>query len=95
MLRHCSAHRSSFSASQPPMLASASFLPDIVIPSASAAISRTMSGTDRIGVAVLALLDEPRVLGEAAGVEEERQVVSVAHLAHRAQVGEAHRLAAA
>ena len=31
-------------ASQPPMFASASFLPDMVIPSASDAISRTMSG---------------------------------------------------
>ena len=45
-----------------------------------------MSGTGMVGVAVLALLDEPRVLGEAARVEEERQPVSVAHLAHGSQV---------
>jgi hypothetical protein len=45
-LRHCSAQASSFMASQPPMLESASFFPDMVMPSASDAISRTMSGTD-------------------------------------------------
>jgi hypothetical protein len=76
------------------MLARPSFLPLIVIPSARAAISRTMSGIAAIGVAVLALLDEPGVLGEAAGVEEERQAVSVADLAHGAQVRQRHRLAA-
>jgi hypothetical protein len=43
-LRACSAHASSFIASQPPMFASPSFLADIVIPSANEAISRTMSG---------------------------------------------------
>ena len=55
------------------MLARPSFLADIVMPSASDAISRTMSGIGLVGVARLALLDEPGVLGEAAGVQEERE----------------------
>ena len=89
------ASASSFIASQPPMLARPSFLADIVMPSASAAISRTMSGMRSVRVARLALLDEPGVLGEAARVEEERQAVSVADRAHGAQVARGHRLAAA
>jgi hypothetical protein len=44
-LRHCSASPPSFTASQPPMLPSGSFFANIVIPSASDAISRTISGT--------------------------------------------------
>ena len=52
-------------------------------------------GNRGVGVALLALLDEPRVLGEPARVEEERQPVSVADGADRAQVGQADRLAAA
>jgi hypothetical protein len=47
-----------------------------------------------MGVAVLALLDEPGVLGEAARVEEERDAVAVADLADGAQVRERYRLAA-
>src|SRR5258708_2033744 len=46
------------------------------------------------GVAGLALLDEPAVLGEAAGVEDERHAMALAHLAHRADVGHRDRLAA-
>ena len=94
MLRQRSASASSFIASQPPMLARPSFLADMVMPSASAAISRTMSGIALVAVARLALLDEPGVLGEAARVEEERQAVAVAHLAHGPQVGHRDRLAA-
>ena len=47
MFRHDSASASSLHASQPPMLASGSFFALIVIPSASEAISRTMSATSR------------------------------------------------
>ena len=52
-------------------------------------------GDGDAAVARLALVDEPGVLGEAAGVEEERQAVAVADLAHAAQVGHRDRLAAA
>ncbi len=76
------------------MLARPSFFADIVIPEAHAAISRTMSGIGALGVARLAHADEPRVLGEAAGVEEEGDAVRVAHRAHAAQVLERDRLAA-
>jgi hypothetical protein len=44
---------------------------------------------------LLACLDEPRVLGEAARIEEERLPVPVADCADAAQVLERHRLAAA
>ena len=47
MLRHCSASAESRIASQPPMLASPSFLALIVMPSARAAMSWTMSTTER------------------------------------------------
>jgi hypothetical protein len=46
-------------------------------------------------VPLLPLADEPRVLREAAGVEEERDPVLVTRLAHGAQVGHRNRLAAA
>ena len=46
-------------------------------------------------VARLAALDEVGVLGEAAGVEEQRHAVEVAQGAHAAQVLKRHRLAAA
>ena len=52
-------------------------------------------GDRPVGLARLALLDEPGVLGEAAGVEEQRHAVAVADRAHRAQVLERDRLAAA
>ena len=52
-------------------------------------------GNRAVRVPGLALLDEPRVLGEAAGVQEERQAVSVADGSHATQVLEADRLAAA
>ncbi len=45
MFRHCRAQASSFIASQPPILAMASFLADMVMPSAQAAIWRTISRT--------------------------------------------------
>ena len=66
---------------------------------AAVAVARTSRArsrsTDLFGVAGLALLDEPAVLGEAAGVEEQRHAVALAHLAHRAHVGHRDRLAAA
>ena len=43
----------------------------------------------------LPLLDEPRVLGKPTGVEEERNSVAPTDLGHGADVGQAHRLAAA
>jgi hypothetical protein len=51
-------------------------------------------GNGGIGVTILALLDEPGILGEAAGVQEQRQAVSVADLAHGSEVGQRHRLSA-
>ena len=57
-------------------------------------LSNDLADSD-IGIAILALLDEPGVLREAAGIQEERQPVSVTDLAHRAQVLEADRLTAA
>ena len=77
------------------MLARPSFLALIVMPSASDAISRTMSATSRSRLARLALADEPGVLGEAAGVEEQRHAVAVAERPHAAQVLQRDRLAAA
>ena len=47
-----------------------------------------------VGIPSLALLDEPRVLRKTARVQEERKPVSVTHLAHGAQVLEAHWLTA-
>ena len=47
----------------------------------------------RVAVALLPALDEPGVLGEAAGVQEQRNVA--AGLAYLAQVRHRHRLAAA
>jgi hypothetical protein len=77
------------------MLASPSFLADMVMPSASAAMSRTMSRTPD-PPARLAFADEPGVLGEPAGVEEERLAVTVSQTSrHAAQVLQAHRLPAA
>ena len=72
-------------------------------PSSPTSCSRRRARTSRArsraacGRAVpgLALLDEPRVLGEAAGVEEERLAVAVAERADAAQVLQRHRLAAA
>ena len=90
-----SASASSFIASQPPMFASGSFFALIVMPSASDAISRTMSATVRSRLPRLALADEPRVLGEPARVEEERHAEPVAERAHAAEVLERDRLAAA
>ena len=53
------------------MFARPSFFADIVQPSARPNISRAISRGCAIGVTVFALLDEPGVLGEPAGVEEE------------------------
>ncbi len=47
------------------------------------------------GVAGLALPDEPGVLGEAAGIQVERNAVSGADALHRLDVGQGYRLAAA
>ena len=65
------------------------------MPSASAAISRTMSAHVAAFLAGLALADEPGVLGKAAGVEEQWHAVRP-HTSRRGpQVLEATRLAAA
>ena len=77
------------------MFARPSFFADIVQPSASANISRAISLRRPVRLPRLALLDEPGVLGEAAGVEEERLAVAIAQRAHAAQVLQRHRLAAA
>ena len=65
------------------MLTMASFFALIVQPSAQANISRTISRTGLLGVARLAQLDEVGVLGEAAGVEEERHAVLAADVGDR------------
>ena len=77
------------------MFAKASFFALIVMPSATANTSRTMSTTGGRLLARLAALDEPGVLGEAATVDEQRLAVAVCDLGHRAYVLQAHRLAAA
>ena len=59
------------------------------------AISRTMSGIARSACPASRSLDEPGVLGEPAGVEEERHAVAVADRPDAAQVVERDRLAAA
>ena len=41
-----------------------------------------------------ALLDKPRIFGETAGIDEERDAVPVAEFAGGTDVGHAHRLAA-
>ena len=48
-----------------------------------------------LALALFALVDEPGVLREAAGVEEEGDAVAVTYLAGRADVGQGHWLAAA
>ena len=52
-------------------------------------------GDRSLGVAGLALADEPGVLGEAAGVEEQRHLVAIAERPHAAQVLQRHGLTAA
>jgi hypothetical protein len=51
-------------------------------------------GDRRAGVAGLALLDEPRVLDRARGVEDDPDAVALGELADRTQVGQRDRLAA-
>ncbi|GIW73104.1 MAG: hypothetical protein KatS3mg102_2646 [Planctomycetota bacterium] len=46
------------------------------------------------GVARLPRLDEPGVLGEAAGIDHERYAAGAGELARRPEIGQAHRLAA-
>ena len=76
-------------ASQPPMLARPSFFALIVMPSASAGHLADDVGDRPAGLALLALVDEPGVLGEPAGVEEQRHAVPVADRADRPQVAPA------
>ena len=71
------ASASSLIASQPPMFANASFLALMVMPSATANMSRTMSAHRARCLPRLAALDEPRVLRETAAVDEERLAVAV------------------
>ena len=77
------------------MLPIGSFLALIVIPSASDGHLAHDVGDVAVALALLALADEPGVLGEAARVEEQRLAVAVAERADRAQVGQRHGLAAA
>ncbi len=70
---------------KPPMFASASFLPLIVIASAGRNCSRAIS-REAIGELRLALLDEVRVFSEAAGVDDERRVDFVGERRHLADV---------
>ena len=72
---HAARGRRRSSASQPPMLTSASFFADIVMPSAVENMSRTMSVSDAARLSGLALLDEVGVLGKPTGVDEERIAV--------------------
>ena len=77
------------------MLAMPSFLADMVQPSASENISRAISIGLAVRLSLLAQLDEVGILGEAAGIDVERNAVLPAHRRHRAHVGQRHRLAAA
>jgi hypothetical protein len=52
-------------------------------------------GDRAVSLARLAELDEPGVLGEATGIEEERNAVAIADLSHGPQVCQRHGLAAA
>ena len=61
-------------ASQPPMLPIGSFLALIVMPSAGCHLADDV-GDRPLPLALLALPNEPGVLGEPAGVEEQRPVV--------------------
>ena len=62
------------------MLAMPSFLADMVQPSPRANISCAICFGRFVGVAGLAQLDEPGVLGEAAGVEVERDASACGRL---------------
>ena len=78
------------------MFASASFFALIVQPSASEEhLARDVAAPCGRVLAGLALLDEPGVLGEPAGVEEERHPVAVADRRAPRGVLERDRLAAA
>jgi hypothetical protein len=74
----CESARRHAAAARPPMFTRPSFLALIVAPSARSNMSRTISAHGAILLAGLALLDEPRIFGKAARVEEQRQVVLVA-----------------
>src|SRR5262245_57126928 len=100
-----STHVSSRSARNPPMLASPSFFALIVQPSERSKISRTSSRTERpacpagaapraAGLTGRPLPDEPRVLGEAARVDQERHAVPPADLVGGADVLERDGLSA-
>jgi hypothetical protein len=67
----------------------------MVIPSASEAISRTMSGIEPFRLARLARLDEPCVLSEAASVEEQRHAEPITDAADGVEVLERDGLSAA
>ena len=77
------------------MLAKASFLAEKVQPSAKRKHLLRDLFRRPVGVARLALADEPGVFGEAAGVEIERNAVRGAHRFHRFDIGHRDRLAAA
>ena len=86
--------RSSLVQRKPPMLAMPSFLADMVQPSPSEHLLRDLLGSLCV-VAFFAQLDEVGVLGEAAGVEVERNAVLPANRADGASVLHRDRLAAA
>jgi hypothetical protein len=77
------------------MFARGSFFALIVMPSASDAVSRTISPRTAPRSPPPARGREPRVLSETASIEEERHAVPIADRAHRTEVLERHRLAAA
>ena len=76
------------------MLTRPSFLALMIAPSAASNCSRAMAGDGTAALARLALPDEPRVLGEAAGVEEEPHAAPPADVPRCPQVLQADGLAA-
>ena len=90
-----SARASSSSASQPPMFASPSFLALIVMPSASDAISRTMSGMDRSAWPGSRVLMNQAFSANRQASRKSGSRVPVAHGSDCPEVLERDRLAAA
>ena len=92
----CCAMRSSLVQRKPPILANASFLAEKVQPSAKREHLLGDAFRGPIGVARLALVDEPGVFGEAAGVQIERECHAArSHALDRLDVGHGDRLPAA
>src|SRR5437899_5058612 len=94
-LRHCCARSASFTASTPPMLPKPSFFKLIVQPSPSRNSSSATDRGERSPYPRLPLHHEPAVLGEAGGVEEQRDAVLVTERPRRPHILHRHRLATA